>query len=213
MPNLNFTTTEAIFSTKVVGFDSTNPGAERTYEARSIADTGSLATDSTAGRVPGLGGTGNGNAVTVAQLGVHVQNTNNPHSVTKAQVGLGDVDNTSDADKPVSNATQQSLDQKVSAFNAALEGVPTAPTASPDTNTTQIATTEFAKNEADDAQEFAIQRSNHTGSQAISTVTGLQTALDSKVNGEGVTTILVLTQSAYDAITSPSSTTLYVIAG
>jgi len=36
----------------------------------------------------------------------HVNNTNNPHNVTKAQVGLGNADNTSDADKPVSTAQQ-----------------------------------------------------------------------------------------------------------
>jgi len=34
----------------------------------------------------------------------HTGNTSNPHSVTKTQVGLGNVDNTSDADKPVSTA-------------------------------------------------------------------------------------------------------------
>lgn len=40
----------------------------------------------------------------------HILNTNNPHSVTKAQVGLSLVDNTSDANKPISNATQSALD-------------------------------------------------------------------------------------------------------
>lgn len=34
----------------------------------------------------------------------HVADANNPHKVTKAQVGLGSVDNTSDVDKPVSMA-------------------------------------------------------------------------------------------------------------
>lgn len=43
----------------------------------------------------------------------HVQNTSNPHSVTKAQIGLGNVDNTSDLDKPISTATQAALDGKV----------------------------------------------------------------------------------------------------
>jgi len=38
----------------------------------------------------------------------------NPHSVTKAQVGLGNCDNTSDADKPISTATQTALDGKAS---------------------------------------------------------------------------------------------------
>lgn len=45
-------------------------------------------------------------------LSSHTAATNNPHSVTKAQVGLGNVDNTSDANKPVSSATQSALDGK-----------------------------------------------------------------------------------------------------
>ena len=42
----------------------------------------------------------------------HIADTNNPHSVTKAQVGLGNVDNTSDLNKPISTATQTALDLK-----------------------------------------------------------------------------------------------------
>lgn len=42
----------------------------------------------------------------------HVANKSNPHSVNKAQVGLGNCDNTSDADKPISTATQKALDGK-----------------------------------------------------------------------------------------------------
>jgi len=40
----------------------------------------------------------------LATLTSHTSNTSNPHSVTKAQVGLGSVDNTSDVNKPVSTA-------------------------------------------------------------------------------------------------------------
>lgn len=36
----------------------------------------------------------------------------NPHNVTKSQVGLSNVDNTSDANKPISTATQAALDEK-----------------------------------------------------------------------------------------------------
>ena len=43
----------------------------------------------------------------------HTSDTSNPHNVTKAQVGLGDVDNTSDLNKPISTATQLALDKKV----------------------------------------------------------------------------------------------------
>lgn len=42
----------------------------------------------------------------------HATSTNNPHAVTKEQVGLGNVDNTADLDKPISNATQEALDEK-----------------------------------------------------------------------------------------------------
>lgn len=39
----------------------------------------------------------------------------NPHNTTKSDVGLGDADNTSDADKQISTATQNALDAKISA--------------------------------------------------------------------------------------------------
>ena len=46
-------------------------------------------------------------------MDTHIANTNNPHQVTKTQVGLGNVDNTSDLDKPISTATQAALDLKM----------------------------------------------------------------------------------------------------
>lgn len=61
----------------------------------------------------------------------HTQNFNNPHKVTKDQVGLGKVEN-----KSVSEILT----------DAALTGTPTAPTAAPGTNTSQIATTQFVTN-------------------------------------------------------------------
>ena len=47
---------------------------------------------------------------TTDKVNTHVTDLNNPHQVTKEQVGLGNVDNTSDLDKPVSNATQELVD-------------------------------------------------------------------------------------------------------
>ena len=47
-----------------------------------------------------------------SEVDSHTNSTNNPHVVTKAQVGLGNVDNTSDANKPVSTATQSVLNLK-----------------------------------------------------------------------------------------------------
>ena len=46
-------------------------------------------------------------------INTHIKNIDNPHNVTKAQVGLDQVNNTSDADKPISTATQNALDSKV----------------------------------------------------------------------------------------------------
>ena len=42
-------------------------------------------------------------------LDEHIADKNNPHNVTKAQVGLGNVDNTADIDKPVSNAVKSAI--------------------------------------------------------------------------------------------------------
>lgn len=86
-------------------------------------------------------------------------------ALNKAAVGLSNVDNTSDANKPVSTATatalsgkantshthaisdvtnlQTSLDAKAPLASPALTGTPTAPTPATGNNTTQLATTAF----------------------------------------------------------------------
>lgn len=48
-------------------------------------------------------------------LNAHINNRTNPHRVTKEQIGLDQVDNTSDANKPISTATQTALNGKFSA--------------------------------------------------------------------------------------------------
>jgi hypothetical protein len=54
-----------------------------------------------------------------AKVDAHANLTNNPHAVTKVQVGLGNVDNTSDLNKPISTATQNALNLKYDASNPA----------------------------------------------------------------------------------------------
>ena len=49
-----------------------------------------------------------------AALFAHLNNVSNPHSVTADQIGLGNVDNTADINKPVSTAMQTALDAKQS---------------------------------------------------------------------------------------------------
>lgn len=54
-----------------------------------------------------------------AKVDSHIGNTSNPHNVTKAQVGLGNVNNTSDVDKPVSTAQATAIaDAKAAGTNA-----------------------------------------------------------------------------------------------
>ncbi len=48
-----------------------------------------------------------------ANIQSHISNKSNPHGVTKAHVGLGNVNNTADLDKPISTAVQTALDGKV----------------------------------------------------------------------------------------------------
>ena len=49
----------------------------------------------------------------VSKSFTHIDDKDNPHNVTKAQIGLGKVDNTSDANKPVSVMQQYELNKKV----------------------------------------------------------------------------------------------------
>lgn len=78
-------------------------------------------------------------------LAAHMTDTGNPHHLTKEQLGLAYVDNTSDADKPVSAAQSEALRLKADIASPVLTGTPQAPTAPPGTSTTQIATTAYAQ--------------------------------------------------------------------
>lgn len=69
-------------------------------------------------------------------------------SLVKGDVGLGNVDNTPDANKPVSTATQTALNLKADLASPALTGTPTAPTASTSDDSTKLATTAFVKAQA-----------------------------------------------------------------
>ena len=64
-------------------------------------------------------------------LNNHKTNTNNPHKVTKEQVGLSNVDNTSDLNKPISTATQKELNKKAPINSPIFTGIPEVET-SPD---------------------------------------------------------------------------------
>lgn len=54
-------------------------------------------------------------------ISIHTSNVSNPHKVTKAQVDLGNVDNTSDLNKPISTATQSALDKKLDSSSYVID--------------------------------------------------------------------------------------------
>ena len=172
------------------------------YDAAGSAATvaGNLTTHTSATEAHGATGAvvGTTNTQTLTNKTLTSPVINTPTGITKSDVGLGNVDNTSDASKPVSTATQTALDAKLASATAAstyaplaspaLTGVPTAPTAAANTDTTQIATTAFAKAEADAAQAAAEATAASALSSAISTEvsnrnSAISTAVDNLVDG------------------------------
>ena len=91
--------------------------------------------------------------------------------ITSGMVGLGNVNNTSDASKPISTATQAALDLKATLASPTFTGTASAPTAAFGTNTTQLATTAFVQAEA---PAYARVTSTATSTtQTLSNITGL----------------------------------------
>ena len=121
----------------------------------SVTDTITLNLDNTAVTAGNYGSSSSVGTFTVDAQGRLTAASNSAIAITasqvtdltKSSVGLGNVDNTSDANKPVSTATQTALDLKANLASPALTGTPTAPTAAAATNTTQVATTEFVRAE------------------------------------------------------------------
>lgn len=95
------------------------------------------------------------------KVDTHIGRIDNPHSVTKAQVGLGNVDNTADADKNVLSATKWTTARTIS-----LTGDVTGSTSIDGSGNVSIIAVV-----ADDSH-------NHV----ITNVDGLQDALDLKAN-------------------------------
>lgn len=120
-------------------------------------------------------------------------------AATKASVGLPNVDDTSDADKPVSTAQQTALDLKANLASPTLTGTPTAPTAATGTNTTQIASTAFVNAEIDSINAAAISNTP-AGSIAATTVQAALNELDSEKVAK--TDVIAIAKGGTGAITA-----------
>jgi hypothetical protein len=73
----------------------------------------------------------------------NIPQVNGNITLTKYNIGLDQIDNTSDHDKPVSTAVQVALNAKANANSPIFSGTPTAPTATQGNISNQIATTQF----------------------------------------------------------------------
>lgn len=116
--NVNQSTTEAVLNFTTYRQEAQQVGRNTlTITSATISQAG-LMSSSDKTKLDGLkdqaGITSDIDAVQT-NLETHINNKSNPHEVNKAQVGLGNVDNTSDANKPISTATQNALNSKFSA--------------------------------------------------------------------------------------------------
>jgi len=111
-------TTDAI---AIVAQDAVDTADAATVTANAASITAGTAL-STANAIDAKAQTALDNSI-AAELAVdtHILDLANPHVVTKTQVGLGNADNTSDLNKPISTATQDALDDKV---DSVLLGAP-----------------------------------------------------------------------------------------
>ena len=116
--NVNQSTTEAVLNFTTYRQEAQQIGRNTLTITSATTSQAGLMSSSDKTKLDGLkdqaGITSNINAVQT-NLETHINNKSNPHEVTKDQVGLGNVDNTSDANKPISNATQTALNGKFSA--------------------------------------------------------------------------------------------------
>lgn len=116
--NVNQSTTEAVLNFTTYRQEAQQVGRNTLTITSATTSQAGLMSSSDKTKLDGLkdqaGITSDINAVQT-NLETHINNKSNPHEVNKAQVGLGNVDNTSDANKPISTATQNALNSK---FNA-----------------------------------------------------------------------------------------------
>ena len=69
---------------------------------------------------------GNADTALNTKIDNHIADKANPHQVTKAQVGLGNVDNTADMDKPISTAVSSAFDAVEDEINDINSKIPNA---------------------------------------------------------------------------------------
>lgn len=131
-------------------------------------------------------------------LETHINNKSNPHEVTKDQVGLSEVDNTSDANKPISNDTKTALNGKFSAVegNALKQRVDNIP---------ELVATDITVDSDNDSVNISLDKTSIVDGTLTGTTININSATASKAG------ILVPTdKSKIDKIITNGNGTKYL---
>lgn len=131
-------------------------------------------------------------------LNAHINNRTNPHRVTKEQIGLDQVNNTSDANKPISNATQTALNGKFSATdgNALKQRVDNIP---------ELVVTDITVDSDNDSVNISLDKTSIVDGTLSGTIININSATASKAG------ILVPTdKSKIDKIITNGNGTKYL---
>lgn len=199
--NVNQSTTEAVLNFTTYRQEAQQVGRNTlTITSATISQAG-LMSSSDKTKLDGLkdqaGITSDIDAVQT-NLETHINNKSNPHEVTKDQVGLGNVDNTSDANKPISNATQTALNGKFSATdgNALKQRVDNIP---------ELVATDITVDSDNDSVNISLEKTSIVDGTLSGTTININSATASKAG------ILVPTdKSKIDKIITNGNGTKYL---
>lgn len=199
--NVNQSTTKAVLNFTTYRQEAQQVGRNTlTITSATISQAG-LMSSSDKTKLDGLkdqaGITSDINAVQT-NLETHINNKSNPHEVTKDQVGLGNVDNTSDANKPISNATQTALNGKFSATdgNALKQRVDNIP---------ELVATDITVDSDNDSVNISLDKTSIVDGTLSGTTININSATASKAG------ILVSTdKSKIDKIVTNGNGTKYL---
>ena len=139
--NDNFKEIEDVVNSNVADANDNLDKLERTIDGDSGADQ----IGSTALKVGGAETVQSQLEETLANVEAHKANTTNPHVVTKLQLGLGNADDTSDINKPVSTAHQAALNLKADLASPTFTGEPKVPNIGVGASNQQIANVQYVK--------------------------------------------------------------------
>ena len=140
----------------------------------------------------------------------HKNDKNNPHNVTKAQVGLNNVDNTSDVNKPISSATQTALDTKVSTnSNQTIAGIKTFSSNPISTATQNTAVNALTRKDYVDSLDNTNVKL--TGDQTVAGVKTFSSPITGSISGNSATATKLATARTINGVPFDGTTNITVV--